>query len=204
MQIDAEEILRFWFGDAARDPAAAAAREDFWFGGSAETDALVRERWAVAVEAAARGDLDGWLDAPRPALALVILLDQFPRNLWRGGAQAFVHDARALDAARRAIAAGHLDALSPVEQSFLLLPFEHAESLDAQRESVLLFDRIVGHAPIEWVPLLQGYADYARRHHAVIERFGRFPHRNAILDRESTPEEAAYLAGGGETFTPAR
>jgi uncharacterized protein (DUF924 family) len=153
------------------------------------------------MEAAARGDLDAWQAAPRTALALVLLLDQFPRNVWRGTPRAFEHDAKALAVAQQAVASGHLDALAPVEQGFLLLPFEHAEALPVQRESVQLFGRIVAQAPLEWVPTLQGYADYASRHHAVIERFGRFPHRNAILGRASTPEEEAYLASGGETFT---
>jgi uncharacterized protein (DUF924 family) len=196
-----EAILAFWFADAPWDVAAAEARQGFWFDASAETDAQIRDRFGAAMDAAARGELDAWLEAPRSALALVILLDQFPRNVWRGTPRAFATDAQALDCARRAIAAGQLDPLTPVEQSFLLLPFEHAESLAAQRECVALFDRIVAQAPLEWVPLLEGYAGYARRHHAVIERFGRFPHRNAILGRESTPDEVAYLAGGGETFT---
>src|SRR5262247_1946187 len=113
---DPEAILGFWFGRAAEDPAEAEARESFWFESSEETDALVREHFARAVEAGARGELDSWLRAPRSALALVILLDQFPRNMWRGTSQAFGHDRHALRAAREAVAKRHLPELRPLER----------------------------------------------------------------------------------------
>jgi uncharacterized protein (DUF924 family) len=198
--IDPQAILDFWFGDTARDPARAAAREGFWFGASEAADTEVRERFAAAIDAAARGELAHWANAPHTALALVVVLDQFPRNVWRGSARAFAHDAEALDAARAAIAAGHLDRLAPIEQAFLVLPYQHDESLAAQRESVLLSEQITRAAPSEWKPLLEHYADFARQHLALIERFARFPHRNRVLGRVSTAEEQAYLEEGGATF----
>ena len=197
---DAEAILAFWFGRGADDPAEAAARERFWFGASREADERVRERFAPVVEAAAGGELDGWLESPRAALALVVLLDQFPRNLWRGTARAFSLDAQASKAARAALERGHLQALSPVERAFLVLPLQHSESLSAQRESVRLSADIARNAPAAWRPLLEHYLGFAREHLALIERFGRFPHRNRALGRASTPEEEAHLRGGGAAF----
>jgi uncharacterized protein (DUF924 family) len=197
---DPEAVLRFWFADAADDPAKASGRGDLWFGSSPETDALVRERFTATVEAAGRGDLDAWTHDPRAALALVILLDQFPRNVWRGTAHAFAFDPRALAVAEQAIGDGHFERLSPVEQAFLILPFQHSESIVRQRGSVRLSREIARAAPPAWRSLLDYYTSFAERHLALIERFGRFPHRNRVLGRESTAEELAYLSGGGETF----
>lgn len=196
---DPEAILDLWFGDASYDPAKARAREALWFA-SAETDALIRQRFAATIEAAARGDLASWTDAPRSALALVVLLDQFTRNVGRGTARAFAHDAQAFETARQAVASGHFARLSPVEQSFLILPYEHSESLEHQRESVRLYADVAQAAPVVWRPLLEYYLEFAKQHLALIERFGRFPHRNRVLGRESTPAERAYLTGGGATF----
>jgi uncharacterized protein (DUF924 family) len=198
--IDPRAILDFWFRDAAGDPARAQARQAVWFGASAAMDAEIRQRFGAAIEAAARGELSHWRDAARPALALVVLLDQFPRNVWRGTPRAFAHDSQALEIASASVAAGHLDALAPIEQAFLILPYEHSELLDAQRDCVQLSEQILNAAAAEWRPVLEVYADYARQHLALIERFGRFPHRNAVLGRESTPAERAFLGAGAESF----
>jgi len=200
MSFDPEAILEFWFGDCTRDPAQADARGSFWFGGSDAADAEVRERFGAAIEAAARGELARWVDEPRSALALVVLLDQFPRNVWRGSARAFAHDHQALETVRRALAADHLARLAPIEQAFLILPLQHCEEVDAQRESVGLSEQIARSAPGAWRPLLDYYTDFARQHLALIERFGRFPHRNQALGRATTAEERAYLERGGATF----
>jgi len=197
---DPEEILQFWFADAAQAPAKAEARVSLWFTASAETDAQCRERFGTAVEAAARGELDSWTQAPRPALALVVLLDQFPRNIWRGTARAFAQDTQALAVARQAVAAGFLPELAPIEQPFLTLPFQHAETLGAQRESLRLCAEILAAAPPDWRALLESFLPYAQQHCELIERFGRFPHRNAVLGRVSTADEQAYLEHGGQTF----
>jgi uncharacterized protein (DUF924 family) len=197
---DPEPILEFWFGPAIHDPAEADARESFWFGASAEADAEIRERFAGAVAAAARGELDTWLEQPRGAMALVVLLDQFPRNLGRGSARAFEHDAKALAAARSAIARGHPARLSPVEHAFLLLPLQHSEERQHQRESVRRSEQLARTAPAEWRPFLEHCLDFARQHLALVERFGRFPYRNPLLGRESTDAEREYLARGGATF----
>ena len=200
MSIDPEAILSFWFGEAACNPEKAAAREGFWFGSSPEADAQVRERFAAAIDAAATGELDRWGETARSALARVILLDQFPRNVWRGTARAFAHDPLALAAARAAVASGLLAQLAPIEQAFLILPYQHSESLDAQRTSLQLCEEIARNAPTPWRALLDHYADFARQHLALIERFGRFPHRNATLGRTPTADELTYLERGGATF----
>lgn len=200
MHFDPENVLAFWFGPAAEDPAEASARGTFWFGASGEADAAVRERFGSAVEAAARGDLDPWLEAPRSALALVLTLDQFPRNISRGAAEAFAHDEKALRAAKATLGRGHLNRLAPIERAFLALPFQHSESIDDQREAVRLSSEIARTAPGPWRPLLENYLDYAKQHLALIVRFGRFPHRNLVLGRISTAEEEKYLAEGGVTF----
>jgi uncharacterized protein (DUF924 family) len=195
-----ESILAFWFAGALADPDAAQARSALWFGASPELDASVRERFAPLVERAARGELASWLAEPPSALALVIALDQFPRNIWRGSARAFAHDARALAAAEQAVAAGHLARLSPLEGAFLILPYQHSESAPHQRESVELCKGLVRRAPPAWRALLEGYLGYAEQHRELIERFGRFPHRNRALGRTPTDAEQAYLAAGGATF----
>jgi uncharacterized protein (DUF924 family) len=195
-----DDILQFWFADATQAPAKAEARMSLWFQGSPEGDARIRDRFGQAVEAAIRGELASWVEAPHPALALVVLLDQFSRNMWRGMVRAFAQDAQALGIASRAVAADFLWQLAPIERPFLTLPFQHSESLEAQRASVHLCREIAATAPLVWRPLLETFTPYADQHLAIIERFGRFPHRNAVLGRVSTPEERAYLNGGGQTF----
>jgi uncharacterized protein (DUF924 family) len=197
---DPEAVLEFWFAGAAADPSAAGARSSFWYGGSADVDREIVERFGPWVQAAARGELDGWAATPRGRLALVILLDQFPRNLHRGTAGAFAHDRRALELVREAVASGHLDALRPIEQVFLLMPYQHVEDLALQREGVAAYERITGAAPPGWRALLEYTLDFARRHLAIVERFGRFPHRNESLGRASTRAEQRYLKTGGERF----
>jgi uncharacterized protein (DUF924 family) len=197
---DAEAVLGFWFAHAAHDPAAARARVDVWFGDDDAFDAAIRARFAALVDAAARGELAAWEASARGALALVILLDQFPRNVFRGSARAFATDAQALAIARRALAAGHASALAPVEHLFLLLPFEHAESLAAQDECVARAEALAAASPPAWREVMQSFVPFALQHRAIIEQFGRFPHRNAVLERASTPAEAKFLAGGATTF----
>ncbi len=155
---------------------------------------MVRERFLATVERAAAGDLTAWEMEPRSLLALIVVLDQFPRNMFRGNARAFATDAHALAAAQRMVAAGWDQGLSPVERMFVYLPFEHAEDAAMQARALELFDRIAA------APELGDVIDYARRHQAVIARFGRFPHRNEILGRVSTPEEIEFLSQPGSSF----
>jgi uncharacterized protein (DUF924 family) len=169
-------VLRFW-------TAAGAAS---WFAKSDEFDARCRA-WETAHHAAARRELDHWQTRPEGALSLVLLLDQIPRNIYRGSAHAFATDGLALAVSRRAVDTGHDRATPMPLRIFFYLPFEHAEDLDAQRRAVALFEAAGD----------DGYTKYARLHLEVIERFGRFPHRNSVLGRATTADEQAFLDAGG-------
>jgi uncharacterized protein (DUF924 family) len=186
------DVLEFWFG-APDSPEFGRPRAP-WFVKSAEFDALIRDRFLATHEAAATGALDAWSGRPLAALALAVVLDQFPRNMFRGTPRAFAADARALALVREAVGRGLDEVLLPVQRWFVYLPFEHAEDLAMQRESLRLFE------PLATDAAGAGTLTYAMRHYAVIARFGRFPHRNAILGRESTPEELAFLAQPGSSF----
>ncbi len=167
-------ILRFWFEET--EPRR-------WFAADEAFDDLVAARFTKLLEKAGKGAFDRWAETPEGALALVLLLDQFPRNIHRGRRRAYAFDQRARAVARRAIAAGHDRKLPPERRMFLYLPFEHSEDPEDQEYSVRLFEALG----------LPEQLDYAKRHRDVIVRFGRFPHRNAILGRISTPEEEAFL-----------
>ena len=192
MIADWPDILEFWFGAPGSSELGRNRRQ--WFEKSDAFDGLIRERFLATHESAAAGRLDGWAERPLGALALVLTLDQFPRNAFRGTPRAFATDAQALAVARGIVARGFDATYVPVERWFAYLPFEHAEDLTAQAESLALFDRLRGD------PTSAGTLGYAMRHYALIERFGRFPHRNAILGRTSTPEELAFLATPGSSF----
>ena len=185
-----DDVLEFWFGP---DPDPLAER-DCWFRKDAGFDAEVRERFGEAIEAALAGDFRSWTATPRGALARVLLLDQFTRNAYRGTPRAFAGDPQALATATEAIAAAFDRALRPVERWFLYMPFEHAEDTLAQQRSVSLFRDLADETG------LTDPVDWAERHARVIERFGRFPHRNDILGRPSTPEEVAFLREPGSRF----
>jgi uncharacterized protein (DUF924 family) len=199
--IDPEEVLRFWFGEGDRDdPGQAGERMKVWFGHSPEIDADIRERFGDAVGAAAAGELEHWAATPRGRLALIILLDQLSRNAYRGTAQMYAGDERALGHACTAIDAGEDAQLAFNERLFLYLPLEHAEDLEMQERCVQLFGRMLEHAPASHAGTAKLYVDYAVRHRDIVARFGRFPHRNAILGRTSTPEEIAFLEQPGSSF----
>ncbi len=195
-----EEVLAFWMGDSASSPERAEARKSFWFAPDPEVDRDVATRFAADVDRAATGACERWAEDPRGRLALVIVLDQFPRNLHRGTAEAFGHDAAALAVARAGVESGQCDDFGVVDRAFLLMPYQHVEDLALQRESVALTRQMVEQAPAEWRAVAEGFAGYAREHCEIVERFGRFPHRNRLLDRESTEEERVYLEQGAPDF----
>jgi len=195
-----EPILTFWFGPDADDPVAVKARQPLWFKADATTDDEIRERFHGSWSRATRGELEAWTTEPRGVLAVVILLDQFSRNLERGKAAAFQHDTRALAVTTRLIDAGHDRSFSPAERSFLYLPFEHAEDRALQRRGVELFEALVEDGGPAWTWLTEDALHWARLHQEIVERFGRFPHRNHVLGRATTPDEERYLAEGGLHF----
>jgi len=190
---EAGDVVDFWFGPPG-SPEFGTARKS-WFVKDAAFDATIRERFGALVERALRGELATWGDKPRSALAQVLLLDQFTRNAFRGTARAFAGDARALAAASRMVGERQDESLPAFMRGFVYLPFEHAEGLAMQDEAIRLFTKLVNDAP-EQADML----DYAHRHRVVIERFGRFPHRNEALGRQSTAEELAFVKQPGSGF----
>jgi uncharacterized protein (DUF924 family) len=192
-----EDVLSFWFGPPGSAPLARAER---WFALDPAFDEEVRERFEGLVASAAAGALEAWRESPPGAVALVLVLDQFPRNLYRGSARAFACDAAALDVCLDAQSRGFDRALAPVERWFLYLPLMHAESPAHQQRSVALFEALAAETPPPVGDALAEAADFARRHRDVIARFGRFPHRNGALGRASTPEEIAFLEQPGSSF----
>jgi uncharacterized protein (DUF924 family) len=177
--VSADAVLEFWFDEHARD----------WFVKNPAFDEQIRARFLALHEAAAAGGLAHWADDPRSCLALVIVLDQFPRNMFRGEARAFATDAPARATARVILERGWDKTMTPSERLFAYLPFEHSESLEDQILSCELMK--------EFDPELR---EYAERHRDIIQRFGRFPHRNALLGRENTAAETEFLKLPGSRF----
>jgi len=191
-----EDVLHFWFPPLRRDDADALARQfEWWFRGGA--DAAIGERFADLAERAARGALAAWAEAPRSRLALILLLDQFPRSLHRGTPRAYAQDPEALRLALEGIELGQYAALDdPLEKIFFQMPLGHSEELRHVDAAVALAEELAREAPPELRHVLEHSASQARGHRDVVARFGRQPHRNAILGRPSTPDELAYLARG--------
>lgn len=187
------QVLDFWFappGHAEHNRTRAV-----WFKKDDTFDAEIRERFGVLMDDASTGALDAWDATVEGALAKIVVLDQFTRNAFRGTPRSFAGDARALATARVLVAKGADRALPGVRRLFVYLPYEHAEDLATQEESLRLFRTLAADEP--------AHADlvtWAEQHHAIVARFGRFPHRNAILGRKSTPEEEAFLREPGSSF----
>lgn len=198
--VDAEQVLDFWFADAEAGPEAAQRRQQVWFKGGAAFDQSCSERYSATLAAAASGGRDHWKTSPRGRLALIILLDQFSRNIFRGTAAAFAQDARALALCTEGIELGQDLQLSPIERSIFYMPLEHAEDRDIQALSVQKFEAIAAQAPAPMRTVLQANVEYVHKHRDIVETFGRFPHRNAVLGRQSTAEELAYLADDAPRF----
>ncbi|HET9863679.1 MAG TPA: DUF924 family protein [Steroidobacteraceae bacterium] len=201
----ANEVLEFWFGRGPWDEARLAERSRFWFGASdppaaiAERDALIRTTLEPMLERAARGEFASWSASPRRRLALIILFDQVPRNAYRGTAAAFAFDREALALSVEGLQLAADAALDPVERLFFYLPLEHAESMEAQDAAVAAYERLVRESPPGLKGFSEGALKYAHQHRDIIAKFGRFPHRNRVLERESTPAEVQWLASG-DTF----
>ncbi|HHJ4202170.1 TPA: DUF924 family protein [Aeromonas veronii] len=196
-----QPLLALWFGDEADDVLRATRQAPLWWGKSSETDTLLASRFGELAEAAAKGSLAHWADLPSGRLALILLLDQLPRNIHRGTPAAFAQDPLARDLCLKGLSIGVDKSLSPLERVFFYLPLEHAESREQQARSVALFEALAAEqAGTPAQATFAGFADFARRHQVIIERFGRFPHRNDILGRPSTPEEAAFLQQPGSGF----
>ncbi len=190
--ITARDVLEFWFGSPGSTEYGQSRA--IWFKKDPAFDEEVRRRFGAVHQAAAADQLDDWSGTSEGCLALVIVLDQFSRNMYRDTPQAFAFDRKALVLAEQAVNAGFDQSMLPVQRMFFYLPFEHSEDLAQQRRSLALFEGLSGSSEMADV------IGYAKRHYEVIGRFGRFPHRNRILGRVSTPEELEYLSRPGSGF----
>ena len=196
----AREIRDYWFGETARRPERIPERMGFWFGEDPERDAAMARRWGDTVERARAGGLDLMARTTIGRLALILLLDQLPRNLHRGTPAAFASDGRARywvrDGMSRQVDLG----LAPIERCFFYMPLQHSESLDDQELAVARFRQLVEEVSTQLKPVFRNFLDHAKAHRETVARFGRFPHRNAILGRPSTREEETYLAGDAPRY----
>ena len=193
-------IHEFWFGSDPNDAVVAQQKSGLWWAKKSENDQEIQRRFGAHLDMAARGELDSWSKSPRSLLALILLTDQFPRNIYRNTPKAFGFDSLALAWCLNGIKEGMDKGLRPIERIFFYLPLQHAESKELQEQSVQLYTRLFQEVPANQMDQFRGYLTFALRHRSIISRFGRFPHRNAILNRESTPEEAAFLQEPGSSF----
>lgn len=198
-----EDVLEFWFGEPATAEDALLAKVQRWFAGGPALDAEIAKRFSADVERALGGELDAWADSPRGLLALVLALDQFPRSIHRDTPRAFAGDAKALALARSALASGVERELDWEGRQFLLVPFLHQEDLAAQEEGLARFMAAHEEAPPLNKATFAAGIEQANKYGDVMRRFGRLPHRNAVLGRASTPAETAFLKAWAQTAQPA-
>ncbi len=188
-----EEILEFWFGDALQTDLPSDELTNLWFGDNVTTDEHVSDRFKVIAQAAGKGDYDTWQAQPRTSLSLILCLDQLPRIIYRDQAQAYEFSDKALAVCIKGLEAEHDHALSLLERVFYYMPLQHCEDKHMQDESVTLYHTLYNLSLIETRELYKTFLAFAIKYRDVIHRFGRFPHRNAILGRESTKEELVFL-----------
>ena len=193
-------MLDFWFGLSGSATEIVGRQRKLWFGKSAANDRAVAEQFTSTLVAATAGQLNHWADTPRGRLALLIVFDQFPHHIHRNQPQAFATDPQALALSLGALKAGEDMQLTPTERVFLYLPLEHAESNEMQDLSVSLYEKLAREAATEERALFDDFLNYAHQHRDVVARFGRFPHRNAILGRPSTDDELEFLKQPGSRF----
>ena len=194
------EIVAFWLDTSLENPDAALARFDWWYAGGASVDDEIRSRFGAYVEQACRRQLMEWSSTSNGAFALVLLLDQFTRNIYRGTPDAFAGDPIAFEVAQRAIEFELDRELHPVARIWLYHPFHHSELVAEQDRGLALLNALADEAPVQWNPYIQRSITAWTRHRDIVARFGRFPHRNHVLGRAMSNEERAFLAVDKSTF----
>jgi uncharacterized protein (DUF924 family) len=182
------------------DQPTIDSRMDRWFTADPEFDALIRQEFGPLVDQASKGVLNAWAEDPEGRLALILLLDQFRRNIHRGTPRAFSRDAQAVQLCVEGAANGAYKKLTPLQQAFYFMPLQHAESLKIQQRSVKIYEGMLANVSETLRATFATFAQFAELHHDIIAAHGRFPHRNRILGRPDTPDEAAYLESAGTTF----
>jgi len=193
------ELVRDWFAATLDSPAAIPERQNWWFKPDADRDEVLGRKYGPLVEQCASGRLYRWLDHPEGRLALILAMDQLPRNLYRGTPRAFAYDARTAAWCLSAVHTGQDQLLKPIQRVFLYMPLQHFEDLQAQQTGVSLYERLA-HENRDWPVFGDEFLAFAKVHRDIIARFGRFPHRNQVLGRTNTPEEKEYLAGDAPRF----
>jgi uncharacterized protein (DUF924 family) len=193
-------VLQFWFGDVDSIGRSDVMHSRRWFMRDEAFDREIADRYAETYADVRAGLREAWLDDPRGRVAYVIVLDQFARNMFRGTARAFEGDRQSLAAAVEGVARHDDAALTVSERSFLFMPYMHSEDIDMQERSVALFTELAANAPSELRGSMVAAVQYAEKHREIVARYGRFPHRNTALGRESTPEEIAFIAQPGSGF----
>jgi len=197
---DIKRVLGFWFSHSELDSPQLDSRMDRWFGSSEAFDDEIRESFGTLIEQASTGKLDDWKKTPHGRLALIILLDQFRRNVYRGTAEAFTHDKQALRIAIEGTMAGDHLQLDAVERMFFFMPLQHAESLKIQEKSVGIFNALAKTVSGTMHETFETAAQFAELHRDIVAEFGRFPHRNSVLGRPNSQAESAYLSGDSPSF----
>jgi uncharacterized protein (DUF924 family) len=195
-----EAILAFWFKEQQLSAPQIDRRMDLWFGEDADFDRQIKKSFLHDVERASAGELDHWAENPHGRLALILLLDQFRRNIYRNSADAFSEDSAALKHCVEGAVQKKDQGLTPIERVFFYMPLQHAESRKVQAKSVALYNRLAGVVSPTYRETFSTVAQFAELHRDIIEQFGRFPHRNKLLGRKNTPEEDEYLAGDSPDF----
>lgn len=199
MSANWKNVLDYWFGPIL-EGTTAEKRNRLWFGGEQSTDDYIRTHFETQVLQAARGQLDSWKTSAHPCLALIILLDQFPLNMYRKSARAFETEAKAIEVCLHGLEQQHHHSLAFVEKVFFYLPLEHSENLEHQNRCVALFSDLYDNATPQLTEHARSSLDYAIKHRDIIEQFGRFPHRNEFLGRTSTAEELEFLEDTSNRF----
>lgn len=195
-----QRVLDFWFQPGTMDQPTIDSRMDRWFTADTVIDGLIRAEFGPLVEKASKGELDGWAATPQGRLALILLLDQFRRNLYRGSAKAFAKDPYALKLCVEGAMQGDYKALNPFQQAFYFMPLQHAESVKIQDRSVKIYKGLLTGVSDTLKATFATFADFAELHRDIVAAFGRFPHRNQALGRPNTPEETEYLGSGAPAF----
>ena len=195
-----DEILAFWFKEQELSAPQIDRRMDIWFGEDPVFDEAIKAEFEDDIERASKGELDHWAEEPRGRLALILLIDQFRRNIHRNTAKAFSHDKLALKLCVEGAMAKKDKGLTPIQKVFFYMPLQHAESVKVQAKSVELFNKLAESVSPTFQETFLTVAQFAELHKDIIDQFGRFPHRNELLGRENTPEEDEYLAGDSPDF----
>lgn len=199
MNSEARKVLNFWFGEV-KDNVAVPQKSSNWYKKDPKFDLEIKTHFEPLVKKAATSKLDHWLESPKEVLAFVILLDQFCRNLHRNSPKAFEHDEIALDATKNALERNYHQELFLIERQFLYMPLMHSEEISDQKKCCELFRELVNQSEGELNSFFKNALQYADRHKEIIERFGRFPHRNEVLGRKSTKEETEFLKEPNSSF----